>query len=210
MLTQLLCDKYNIMHIVSSTAHPQSNGMVERGQQMLTNFLRKITSSLGDQQSWHLSLNDFMLITNARVSKTRGFSPFFLTYFKHPNFPFHDFEKQNPLYQNDSSVADLLNCSQKYISAAAKNSQNSFEEYKMHYDKKATTTKFELGDLLYIHTTQRGSLHHKFAKRFKGPYVIIAFLENNNLQLQPIQGGEPYVYTKIIVKREQCAIHLYA
>ena len=187
---KLLCDKYNITHIVSSTAHPQSNRMVERRQQMLTNFLRKITASLGDQQSWHLSLNDFMLITNASVSKTRGFSPFFLTYFKHPNFPFQDFDKQNPMYQDDSSVADLLNCSQKYISAAAKNSENSFEEYKMHFEKKAKTTKFELGDLLYIHTTQRGTMHHKFAKRFKGPYVIVAFLDNNNLQLQPIQGGK--------------------
>ena len=187
---KLLCDKYNITHIISSTAHPQSNGMVERRQQMLTNFLRKVTSSLGDQQSWHLSLNDFMLITNASVSKARGFSPFFLTYFKHPNFPFQDFDKQNPLYHDNSSVADLLNSSQKYISAAAKNSQDSFNEYKMHFDKTATTSKFELGDLIYIHTTQRGSLHHKFAKRFKGPYVIVAFLENNNMQLQPIHGGK--------------------
>ena len=31
---KLLCEKYNIKHIVSSTAHPQSNGMVERRQQM--------------------------------------------------------------------------------------------------------------------------------------------------------------------------------
>ena len=114
-----------------------------------------------------------------------------LTYFKHPNFPFQDFEKQNPMYQNDSSVADLLNCSQKYISAAARNSQNSFDKYKKQFDKKATATKFELGDLLYIHTTQRGLMHHKFAKKFKGPYIIIAFLDNNNLQLQPIQGGKP-------------------
>ena len=60
----------------------------------------------------------------------------------------------------------------------------------MHFDKKANTTKFELGDLIYIHTTQRGSLHHKFAKRFMGPYIIVAFLENNNLQLQPIHGGK--------------------
>ena len=186
----LLCDKYNIKHIIASTAHPQSNGMVERRQQMLTNFLRKISSPLGEQQSWYLSLNDFMLITNSSISKTRGFSPFFLTYFKHPNFPFQDFNKQYPLYQDDSNVADLINKSQKYISTAASNSLNSFQEYKSHFDNKSTVSKFELGDLIYIHTTQRGSMHHKFAKRFKGPYVIVAFLENNNLQLQPIHGGK--------------------
>ena len=147
-----------------------------------------------------------MLIANASISKTRGFSPFFLTYFKHPNFPFQDFNKQDPLYHDNSTVADLLNKSQKYVSAAAENSHNSFNEYKTHFDRNAISSKFELGDLIYIHTTQRGSMHHKFAKRFKGPYVIIAFLDNNNLQLQLIHGEKPYVCTRTIARKEQCVI----
>ena len=131
-----------------------------------------------------------MLITNSSISNTRRFSPFFLTYFKHPIFPFQNFEKQNPLYQENSYVADLINKSQKDISTAANNSLNSFQEYKNQFDNKSSISKFELGDLIYIHTTQRGAMHHKFANRFKGPYIIVAFLANNNLQLQPIHGGK--------------------
>ena len=150
-----------------------------------------------------------MLITNSSISNTRGFSPFFLTYFKHPIFPFQNFEKQNPLYQENSYVADLINKSQKDISTAANNSLNSFQEYKNQFDNKSSISKFELGDLIYIHTTQRGAMHHKFANCFKGPYIIVAFLANNNLQLKPIHGGKPYVYTRITAKRELCVILRY-
>ena len=36
-----LTERYNIQHIFSSTSHPQSNGMVERRQQMITQFLKR-------------------------------------------------------------------------------------------------------------------------------------------------------------------------
>ena len=150
-----------------------------------------------------------MLITNSSISKTRGFSPFFLTYFKHPNFPFQDFNKQNPLYQDNSNVTDLINKYQKYISTAASNSLNSFEAYTSQFDNKSTILKFELGDLIYIHTTQRGSMHHKFANRFKGPYVIVAFLGNNNLQLKPLHGGKTIRVHKNNCKKGTCAILPY-
>ena len=43
-----------------------------------------------------------------------------------------------------------------------------------------------------METTQRGLLHHKFADRYKGPYKILAFLDNNNVQLTPLGSGRPF------------------
>ena len=39
----------NIKHVVSSTHHPQSNGLVERRQQMISNFMRKMCDDLPSQ-----------------------------------------------------------------------------------------------------------------------------------------------------------------
>ena len=76
----LLCRKYNINHVKSSAGHPQSNGMVERRQQMILSFLRKANQSYSEQANWNLLLSDFQLIANSIVSKSRKFSPFFLTF----------------------------------------------------------------------------------------------------------------------------------
>ena len=79
----LLCSKFNIKHITSSTFHPQSNGLVEHLQQMILNSLRKITTSADTQGNWPNLLHEFQLITNSTLSQTQGFSPFFLTFSEH-------------------------------------------------------------------------------------------------------------------------------
>ena len=43
---------YGIIHITSSRAHPQSNGMVERRQRMLLNFARLFTNDYQSQGLW--------------------------------------------------------------------------------------------------------------------------------------------------------------
>ena len=42
---------------------------------------------------------------------------------------------------------------------------------------------------MYLRSTQRGKLHHKIARPFKGPYVCLSLLRNNNLELVPVDGG---------------------
>ena len=44
-----LTKAYAIEHVVSSTGHPQSNGMVERRQAMILQFFRKICTTMDEQ-----------------------------------------------------------------------------------------------------------------------------------------------------------------
>ena len=104
-----LCKHYKIHHIKSSVGHPQSNGMVERRQQMILSFLRKATQSFSDQGNWHLLLSDFQLIANSTISKSRKFSPFFLTFFRTGNFPFKDIKQSNINLNENSQVAKHFN-----------------------------------------------------------------------------------------------------
>ena len=93
---KMLTTTLNTQHVVSSTHHPQSNGLVERRQQMISNFMRKMCEDLPSQRNWHLKIPNLQTIINSSVSSTRGFSPFFLTFFRHANFPFQ-FVKSKPV-----------------------------------------------------------------------------------------------------------------
>ena len=79
---------YHIEHITSCTGHPQSNGMVERRQQMIISYFRKLIYSPATKAIWHEALPDFQTIINSTGSASCKHSPFFLTYFHHPHFPF--------------------------------------------------------------------------------------------------------------------------
>ena len=55
---------------------------------------------------------------------------------------------------------------------------------------------FQLGDTVFVETTQRNLLHKKFADRYKGPYKVLELLANNNLKLVPLDNG-PTISTHI-------------
>ena len=42
--------------------------------------------------------------------------------------------------------------------------------------------------IVYVRHMQRGKLHVKFAQPFKGPYICIQILHNNNVALTPLAG----------------------
>ena len=97
-----LFSSLHIQHITSSRAHPQSNGLVERRQRMLLNFVRLYTDSYTNQNLRHLRLPFCLLILNSTYPVSRKFSPFFLTFFRHARLPYSALTSQ-PLINNESS-----------------------------------------------------------------------------------------------------------
>ena len=183
----LLCNKFNIKHVTSSTAHPQSNGLVERRLQMILNYLRKITESANTQGNWPNLLHEFHLITNSTLSNTRGFSPFFLTFFRTPNFPFKHILSERHLHQN-SYVSDKINNVKKVLQTACDNYNSSFRKTNTPHAPMSKTIR--VGNVVYVRHSQRGKLHIKLAQPFKGPFICIEILKNNNVPLTPLSGGK--------------------
>ena len=183
-----LLKEYNIKHQLSSTNHPQSNGMVERRQQMISMYFRKIVDNYSDQTSWPAHIATLQLILNASKSTSRGFSPFFLTYFRHPNFPFHDLLRPFR-YKEGSSVTAHLNTATKTIKSAQEFIEAATAKAKVQFDKQVKERSFSIGQVVYVYTSQRGKIHKKFAKRYKGPYICLN-VDNNILDLRPLGGGK--------------------
>ena len=180
---------YHINHITSSTGHPQSNGMVERRQQMIISYFKKLIHSPDSQALWDEALPDFQTIINSTGSASRKHSPFFLTFFRHPHFPFQHLSTKNHSFDESSSVESRLNLSQQILREAADHVDSYHALTKTQFDKNVKDRKFPIGAKVFVQTSQRAGLSKKLAKPFKGPYICIEEMSNGNLKLAPMTGG---------------------
>ena len=156
---------YHIAHITSSTGHPQSNGM------------------------WHEALPDFQTIINSTNSASRKPSPFFLTYFRHPHFPFQHLANREHNLNEHSSVEARLNLSRSILQEAADHVESYHALTKTQFDKTVKDRHFPVGSKVFVQTSQQAGRSKKLAKPFKGPYTCIEELSNGNIRLVPMNGG---------------------
>ena len=163
----LLCEKFNIQQVTSSTAHPQSSGLIKRRQQKELNYLRKITVSADTQGNWPNLLHEFQLITNSTLSHTREFSPFFLTFFRTPNFPFNNILSDRHLHQS-THVSDKINNAKRVLQTACDNYNAAFHENNAPHAPMIKTIKE--GSIVYVQHSERGKLHIKLAQRKDNSY----------------------------------------
>ena len=162
---------YGIIHITSSRAHPQSNGMVERRQRMLLNFARLFTNDYRSQSLWDLRLPMCVLILNSTKSVSRNFSPFFLTYFRHARLPYHALLNKPLNYDESSDTARRLQEANKILKASAEYIDRSFDKYKAGHDSKLKQPKFPVGCKLFVRTSQRGKVA-LIGKKLVGPVYM--------------------------------------
>ena len=154
---------------------------------MILNYVRKNIETLAEQGIWH-EIPDFQTIVNSTVSKSRGFSPFFLTFFRHANFPFTSLVTERPSLGEHNTMHARINFSQKILKQAEGVNAEMFKANKMSYDRRIRHSKIKTGDLVMVKTSQRGKIHRKIARQFKGPFVCVRLLPNNNLELKPLSG----------------------
>ena len=192
---------YHIPHICSSTGHPQSNGMVERRQQMIISYFKKLLSSPAKQTLWHEALPDFQTIINSTTSVSRKHSPFFLTFFRHSPFPFQQLANRTPSLNETSSVEARLNFSRSILREAAEHVEAYHTLTKTQFDKNAKIRKFPVGCKVFVKTSQRAGMSKKLARPFKGPFTCLEELSNENIRLAPLNGGRT-----ITVHKNNCKL----
>ena len=90
---------------------------------MILSFFRKLIDSPKTQQVWDEALPDFQTVINSTTSKSREHSPFFLTFFRHPNFPFASLTSSRPSLSEASTVAARLNFSAQILAQAAEHAK---------------------------------------------------------------------------------------
>ena len=69
---------------------------------MITQFLKKVISNNSEHKDWPHKIPELQTILNSTTSSSRNYSPFFLTFLKHLNFPFQELLHAKPYYSDDS------------------------------------------------------------------------------------------------------------
>ena len=139
--------------------HPQTNGMIERYHRTIKEMLKKLVNS--HASDWETYLGDVLLAHRTTSSDATNYSPFYLTYGRHPNRPHMQLYKTMEGSKNVNAARriDELSLSlQEAVRNRALNRQYNFDRA----ERAANAGPLKVGDAVLLQVNDPGSLDRKF------------------------------------------------
>ena len=161
-----------ISHVRASPYHPQGNGVVERMHRTLSNVIARCTESKGN---WAQIVPMAMYFLRCMPSRATGLSPFRAKHGWEPTTPLQILYKgwvQQDLGPVDLEEWTTVNAErvQHAREVVVVNLQNSSDERKKQWNKRAQTRQFEQGDQVFL---RKSGLNTKLADSWEGPYLVM-------------------------------------
>ena len=171
-----VCAILGIKKLNTAAYHPACNGMVERFNRTLKTTLRKHADRFGCQ--WDRYLAGVLYAYCNTPHDTTGEKPSFLLFDIDLRMPtevaFLPPSSVTPTDVDDYREELVLSLSSAR-EIAAQSIQKSQKQYKKHYDKKTTSTKFRVGQWVLVKFPQEESGRlRKLSRPWHGPYRIIS------------------------------------
>jgi len=164
---------------MSSSFHPQTDGITERANRTITQMLRSCISS--NQKDWATRLPAIEFAMNSARSETTGFTPFMLNYGRSPRSMIWETNSEFPgIRVFAQRMKDtILRAHDSIIAARVKQTVMA--------NRKRKDVPFVKGDLVYLSTanlTLPKGHARKLALKFIGPYKITDDYRNNTFLLE--------------------------
>src|SRR6266508_4168406 len=173
---QELIDKFWIRHSLSSSYHPQSNGLVKCFNRTLYEGLAKVAETIND---WDTYIQPVLFSYWTRELRITGQPPFTLVYGKNPVLAMDNPSKGQELIERLLEITDKVSQLQTNARRAIKKAQKKLEET---FNKKEV--KFQKGNLvLYFDKALAARYDVKFINKWKGPYEISHVLDKGAYKL---------------------------
>ncbi|WVZ51272.1 hypothetical protein U9M48_002429, partial [Paspalum notatum var. saurae] len=158
--------------IRSSTYHPQTNGQVERLNQILEDMLRSCTLTYAKNWEECLPLAEFAY--NNSYQKSLEMSPFEALYGRRCRTPLNWSEPGERVIFGP----DLVEKAEEQVLFIQKNLKQAQSRQQSYSDKRRRPLKFEVGDHVYLRVSPMKGVHRfrvkgKLAPRYIGPFPII-------------------------------------
>ena len=139
--------------------HPQGNGLTERMNRTLIGMLKTLEEE--EKVDWARHLPKLAYAYNVTVSKSTGFSPYFLLFGKEPRLSIDSvFEiEENPKKIRKSYETFAENWKESMNQAfqiAREHSEKAGQANKQRYDKKSRGVELELGDRVLTRNREKG------------------------------------------------------
>ena len=160
-----------IAHVKASPYHPQGNGVIERMHRTLTNIIAKCTETKGN---WAQVVPMALYILRCMPCRSTGLSPIALKHGWEPTTPFQLLYKgwvQDDLGSIDLEdwVMENSDRVQRMRDSAVATRNQTTDQRKREWDRKAQTRMFDKGDKVYF---RKSGLNTKLSDSWVGPYVV--------------------------------------
>nr|KAG5688027.1 hypothetical protein BaRGS_026817 [Batillaria attramentaria] len=166
----ILTDRFNINHRISSAYHPETNGQRERDNRTLKDTLVKIT----DNDDWDELLPAALFAYRTSVHKSTQFSPFLALYGEQAKLPFDVTGDANEQDLNEEIMDTMKGIHEEVKNKIGENISRAQKKQKEYYDsRRAYDHGFRIGDkVLIINAARVHRMGGKMAPRFVGPYEL--------------------------------------
>ena len=143
--------------------HPQTNGMIERYHRTLKNMLRKLVNSRADE--WEKYLGDALYVHRTVESVSTGYTPFFLTYARHPNKAHTALRVRHPGNTN-TCVAERVDTLSRCLQYAVKSREVSRKYNRQRAEDAANAEILQVGDPVLLKVQEPGPLDRRYDPGF--------------------------------------------
>ena len=140
--------------------HPQGNGATERFNRTMINMLKTLGEN--EKKDWSRHLSKLAFAYNVTVSRSTGFSPYYLMFGREPRLPIDSVfqigegEKPKMRKSHESYADDWQNSMNQAFEIVKKNKQKKGEYNKKVYDKRARGVDLEIGDRVLSRNREKG------------------------------------------------------
>lgn len=177
------CDNLGIKIAMSTSYSPQTQGFVEKINDVICTALRNYIIN-NNQSRWYYYLPYITLSYNATPHSGTKYSPFYLMHGFEPRFPIDNkIIPDNIPYNLKQSLIQLNNIRNTIpqINIKAQNNQ------KKYHDKSHKLIKYKTGDsvLIKFPFKERGK-SPKLAPKYRGPFTIIKKINDLNYKIKLI------------------------
>ena len=149
-----LCGLYGVQKLRTSPYHAQTNGQVERMNQMIIHMIGKLEED--KKVCWSKHLPELLLAYNATCSAVTAYSPYYLLFGRRLRIPvdylfptLHDLPHQTKM---EVSVAAMQMRLKEAFAVARHFTSEEAAKQCHYYDRKAGAVALQPGDIVMVHT----------------------------------------------------------
>jgi hypothetical protein len=167
----------------SSTYHPQTDGQIERVNQILEDMLRACALQYG--RSWDKSLPYAEFSYNNSYQESLKMAPFEMLYGQRCRIPLY----WNEMGERKFFGPDILEEAEKQVRMVKENLHVAQLRQKSYANHRRRELSFEVGDFVYLKVSpmrglRRFKVRGKLAPRFIGPFKILEKIGEVAYQLE--------------------------
>jgi len=185
-----MCRVLQVQAIKTTALHPQSNGVVERLNKVITESLRHYVSE--KKHEWEKFLQLIMLNHRSSVCRAIKETPYFAVFHRDMSLPTEALlaQPRQSYADNPTLVETLLQDMKVTTDTIRRQNETAKVEAKDYYDRRTQDHSFAVGQRV-----PAKGLGRKWRKRYDGPFRITDRLDATTFRIRSIFDGKPRVTT---------------